>query len=53
MERVKVEHGGKIFCNYDMNADTDPTTVPNKGWVKEQIAAIPEPEGGGGGFITS
>ena len=53
VERVKIEHGGRIFCAYDLNLDDDNRTVTTKGWVKEQIAAIPEPEGGGGGFITS
>ena len=54
VDKFKVEHSGKVFCNYNMSLDDDPTTVPNKGWVKEQIAAIPEPEvpegGGGVGF---
>ena len=51
VDKVKIEHSGKIFCNYNMSLDDDPTTVPNKGWVKEQIEAIPEPEGSGGSFI--
>ena len=53
VERVKIEHGGRIFCAYDLNLDDDNRTVTTKGWVKEQIAAIPEPEGGGAGFIKS
>ena len=51
VDKVKIEHSGKIFCNYNMSLDDDPTTVPNKGWVKEQIEAIPEPEGSGGSFV--
>ena len=53
VDKVKIEHGGRIFCAYDLNLDDDNRTVTTKGWVKEQIAAIPEPEGGGGGFIKS
>ena len=48
VDKVKIEHGGKIFCSYDLNLDSDDRTVVNKGWVKAQIAAIPAPEGGGG-----
>lgn len=43
VDHVKIEAGGKIFCNYNMELDDDDTTVPNKGWVKSRIAA-----GGGG-----
>ena len=39
VDHVKIEAGGKIFCNYNMALDDDPTTVPNKGWVHEQIEA--------------
>ena len=50
----RLSTAARIFCNYNMSLDDDPTTVPNKGWVKEQIAAIPAPEvpegGGGVGF---
>ena len=52
VDHFKIEAGGKIFCNYNMALDDDPTTVPNKGWVKEQIEAIPEPEVSGGSFIS-
>ena len=52
VDKVKIEHGGRIFCGYDLGLDSDDRTVTTKGWVKEQIAAIPEPEGGGGGFFT-
>ena len=47
VDHVKIEAGGKIFCNYNMELDDDDTTVPNKGWVKSRIAA-----GGGGGPTT-
>ena len=41
VDKVKIEHGGRIFCAYDMSLDSDDRTVTTKGWVKEQIAAIP------------
>ena len=54
VDKVKIEHGGRIFCAYDLSLDSDDRTVTTKGWVKEQIAAIPAPEvpegGGGVGF---
>ena len=54
VDKVKIEHGGRIFCAYDLGLDSDDRTVTTKGWVKEQIAAIPAPEvpegGGGVGF---
>ena len=52
VDKVKIEHGGRIFCAYDLGLDSDDRTVTTKGWVKEQIAAIPEPEGGGGVGFT-
>ena len=52
VDKVKIEHGGKIFCGYDLSLDTDDRTVTTKGWVKEQIAAIPAPEAGGGVGFT-
>ena len=48
VDHVKIEAGGKIFCNYNMELDDDDTTVPNKGWVKSQQSAA----GGGGGPTT-
>ena len=48
VDHFKVEAGGKIFCNYNMSLDDDPTTVPNKGWVHEQIEAAPS----GGSFVS-
>ena len=52
VDKVKIEHGGRIFCAYDLNLDSDDRTVTTKGWVKEQIAAIPAPEAGGGVGFT-
>ena len=52
VDKVKIEHGGRIFCAYDMSLDSDSRTVTTKGWVEEQIAAIPAPEGGGGVAFT-
>ena len=49
LDKVKIEHGGRIFCGYDLSLDEDDRTVVTRGYVKEQIAAIPAPEGGGGG----
>ena len=37
VDHVKIEAGGKIFCNYNMELDDDDTTVPNKGWVKSRL----------------
>ena len=33
VDHVKIEAGGKIFCNYNMELDEDDSTVPNKGWI--------------------
>ena len=49
IDKVKIEHGGRIFCAYDLNLDDDNRTVTTKGWVKEQLSNA---AGSGAGFIT-
>ena len=49
VDKVKIEHGGRIFCAYDLGLDSDDRTVTTKGWVKEQIEAAPS----GGSFNKS
>ena len=39
VDKVKIEHGGRIFCAYDLGLDDDNRTVTTKGWVREQIEA--------------
>ena len=33
VDHVKIEAGGKIFCNYNMELMTTILLTPNKGWV--------------------
>ena len=47
VDKVKIEHGGRIFS--DLSLDDDNRTVTTKGWVKEQLSNA---AGGGAGFIT-
>ena len=37
IDKVKIEHGGRIFCAYDLSLDSDSRTVTTKGWVNSQI----------------
>lgn len=46
VDHVKIEAGGKIFCNYNMELDDDDTTVPNKGWVKSRLPKFTDAEYG-------
>ena len=39
VDKVKVEHGGRIFCAYDLSLDSDSRTVTTKGWVNSEIRA--------------
>ena len=37
IDKVKIEHGGRIFCAYDLSLDSDSRTVTTKGWVDSEI----------------
>ena len=37
VDKVKIEHGGRIFCSYDLSLDEDLRTVTTKGWVDSEI----------------
>ena len=39
VDKVKIEHGGRIYCAYDLSLDTDLRTVTTKGWVDSEIKA--------------
>ena len=37
IDKVKIEHGGRIFCAYHLSLDSDSRTVTTKGWVDSEI----------------